>query len=119
MWNIFTGKDIATFNKVLAKCIENSPGAKLQSPKSLAEKTVHVPLIKVTYSSPIFGFIDDMTLSIIYDFEQKQYITIFAQSELRVGVSDLGMNIAHNENILVCLDDSKHLKHVSEICREN
>jgi hypothetical protein len=119
MHNMFVGKDIATFNKVLANCIYNSSGAKLQSPKGLGKSKVHVPLVKVTYSSVIFGFIDDMTLQIKYDFEQKGYFTIYAHSELRVGKGDLGMNIAHNEDILVCLDDSKDLSHSNEICNEN
>ena len=111
--------DIANFNKVLANCIYNAPGAKLQSPIGLETKKTNQPLVKVTFSSAIWGFIDDMTLKIHYDFTQNKYFTVYTQSELRVGVGDMGKNIAHTKSVLMCLDMSKELLGVTNICEES
>ena len=64
----------------------------------------------------MFGFIDDMTMKILYNFDQTNYFTVFLQSELRIGVGDLNKNIEHNDSILKCLDLNTTLKNVGNPC---
>lgn len=62
-------------------------------------------MIHVTFTTAIFGFIDDMYLETSYDFTYKKSV-VNIMSELRIGQNDFGENTNHVLKMLNCLDDN-------------
>ena len=58
----------------------------------------------MTFSSALFGFIDDMFMQTYYDSEHGVTV-VNIMSQLRIGRSDFGVNTNHVQKMLKCLDN--------------
>lgn len=103
-YTTFSTNDQAAINKKIAVCANSISGAKLQSPKDLSSLLVAQNLVHVTFSSALFGFIDDMYLQTYFDSEHAVTV-VNIMSQLRVGKSDFGVNTNHVQKMLTCLGE--------------
>ena len=94
-------------NEQIETCGRDMAQAKLQSPKKLSDETGYQDLIHVTFTSAIFGFIDDMYLE-TYNDSKHSVNVVNVMSQLRIGKSDFGVNTSHVLKMLKCLDSTLH-----------
>mmetsp|Transcript_5865 Transcript_5865/g.7077 ORF Transcript_5865/g.7077 Transcript_5865/m.7077 type:complete len:204 (-) Transcript_5865:83-694(-) len=94
-------------NRVIAGCVDDLSGAKLNSPDDYSDSSQSGQTVHVTVNSLFFGFIDDLYIvQEPYDAgvsgEQR---VLRLQSQLRMGKSDFEQNYNHVKTILDCIDD--------------
>ena len=72
MFKVGEGND-RLLNNIISKCIDENRSSKLMSPKDLDESTKVGELIHITWTSTIFGFLDDMYIMTEVDETDSDY----------------------------------------------
>lgn len=89
-------------NKYIETCATSQLGSKLVVPKDLSSLTDWQDMIHVTFTSSIFGFIDDMYMQSYFNATAEKSV-LNIMSELRIGQSDFGRNENNVNKILKCM----------------
>lgn len=107
--NTFNSSQAASLNSKLFECVEKSVAGKLISPKDLWGSTEWQPLIHLTWTDHLWGFMNDVYIeTYLNKTADPLYAVINFQSEARVGAT--GDPHSHVSFLMKCMNNALSLE---------
>jgi len=98
------GNDDDVLAEAIKTCANNHNMAQFQSREQVVDQVGTIDLIRLSWQTHVFGFIDDMFIGTEYDPENDQNRVVNFHSQLRVGKADMTFNEYYVKEMVACLE---------------